>query len=74
VKNELAEVARFASRAEAEVAATVLDADGVPSAIDCDDAGGMQPWLRLISPVRLLVPPDLLERARELLGPPPESP
>ena len=59
----------FASDAEAQIAQAVLDANGVPSTILTDNAGGMMPWLQWLHPVRLAVRASDAALARELLNP-----
>ena len=45
----------FPSTLEAELAQAALEAQGIPSALMSDDAGGMMPWLHVLHPVRLVV-------------------
>jgi hypothetical protein len=57
----------FGSEAEARLAGTRLEAEGIPFTITKDDAGGMRPHLQLSLGVRLFVPAALVKRARRLL-------
>ena len=57
----------FGNEAEANLAASVLEANGVPSRVAPDTAGGAFPSLALVFPIRLLVRRGDLELARELL-------
>ena len=63
----------FASDAEAQIAQAVLDANGVPSTILTDNAGGMMPWLQWLHPIRLVVREVDSIEAVELLDSPPGS-
>jgi hypothetical protein len=67
--SDIVVLATFASDAEAEIAQAVLEANGVPSTIIRDNAGGMMPWLQWLHPVRLAVRADDERLARELLEP-----
>ena len=59
--------ARFLNRFEADVAKSALDAVEIDSIVRADDAGGMRPGMWMGSAVELLVRPDDLERAVEIL-------
>jgi hypothetical protein len=67
---DLAVVARFYYRHEAEFAKATLDAAGIESAIFADDAGGAEVALSFSNSVRLLVHPQDAARAREVLTSP----
>jgi hypothetical protein len=58
---------QFGNEAEANLAASVLEANGVPARVAADTAGGAFPSLALVFPIRLLVRRDDLVLARELL-------
>jgi len=58
----------FGSEVDARLAAATLESAGIPSTVVKDDVGGMRPHLQWTVGVRLFVPPDLLDEARELLG------
>ncbi|MCX5890957.1 MAG: DUF2007 domain-containing protein [Deltaproteobacteria bacterium] len=57
----------FASRIEAEMAAGLLESEGVEAMVMADDAGGAYPMLQFIRGVRLLVYREDEARAREIL-------
>lgn len=62
-------VGHFSSRIEAELAGAMLHEHGVDAHVDADDAGGQHPELSMLTGgVRLLVPPDDLNLARDLLA------
>jgi type III secretory pathway lipoprotein EscJ len=46
---------QFGNEAEANLAASVLEANGVPARVAADTAGGAFPSLALVFPIRLLV-------------------
>lgn len=52
---------------EATLAATVLEANGIPARVSADTAGGTLPSIALVYPFRLLVHADDAALARELL-------
>lgn len=60
-----AEVARYAFRHQADMAAGLLEDAGIDSVVVADDAGGMYAG---IAPARLIVAPDDVDRAREVLA------
>ncbi len=57
----------FPSRIEAEMAAGLLESEGVPAMVLADDAGGAYPSLQFVRGVRLLVAAEDQYRAREIL-------
>ncbi len=57
----------FANELEAQLAQSVLEVHGIPSAVVRDDAGGAMPWLQLLHPVRLVVRDDDAAEAARLL-------
>lgn len=59
------EVARYSLRPYAEMAAGVLEEEGIDSVVVADDAGGMYAG---IAPARLMVEEEDLERARRVLA------
>lgn len=59
------EVARYSLRPYAEMAAGVLEDEGIDSVVVADDAGGMYAG---IAPARLMVARQDLERARRILA------
>lgn len=69
MKNEGLVVLRdFLNKAEAELAHGALEAQGVPSIVQADDAGGEEPGLWM-GGIKLLVRPEDAKRAGEILGP-----
>ena len=60
-------VARFASRATAEAAVSLLKSEDIDAVITSDDAGGELPNLDLARNVRVLVQSENEEFARQLL-------
>ena len=66
--SELVCVETFPDRLEAEMAKTLLEANGINAAFSADDAGGMRPDLGFTSGgVKLFVLDENVERAVELL-------
>ncbi len=63
----------FSSRMEAEMAAGLLEAEGIDTLIMADDAGGAYPMLQFVRGVRLLVFKEDEARAREILAAVPEE-
>jgi hypothetical protein len=57
----------FTSRAEAELAAGLLEGEGIEALILADDAGGLYPMLQFIRGVRLLVAREDEAQARDIL-------
>ena len=57
----------FPTRQLADLAHGILESEGILSAIVADDFGGLQPWLAAHG-VRLFVPAEDAERAREVLN------
>ena len=62
------ELARYAYRHEAEIAAGFLEDAGIQAMVQVDDAGGYDFGLAFARPARLLVPRADLEKAREVLA------
>jgi hypothetical protein len=57
----------FANELEAELARTVLEANGIPALVLRNDAGGMYPSLTFVHGVRLAVHRDDAREAIEIL-------
>lgn len=57
----------YSNEVEARLAATVLEANGIPAQVFADTAGGTLPSIALIFPVRLVVRAGDAEMAREIL-------
>jgi hypothetical protein len=60
-------VRTFADRGEAEIARSLLEAEGIPAAVPAEDRGGLTPPEEFLSGVQLVVEAGDVERARELL-------
>lgn len=60
-------VESFSSHELAEAAVSLLRSEGVDAVVSADDAGGELPNLDLAGGVRVLVPSESLDFARELL-------
>jgi hypothetical protein len=66
--SELVVLRDFLNKAEAEIAQGALESEGVESMIQADDAGGEEPGLWM-GGVKLLVRPEDVKLANEILGP-----
>ena len=53
--DEIVVLRQYLNELEARLAATILEANGVPSQVLADTAGGAYPSMALVFPVRLLV-------------------
>ncbi len=58
----------FSNRIEAEMAAGLLESEGVEAVVMADDAGGAYPMLQFVRGVRLMVAQEDEARAREILA------
>jgi hypothetical protein len=58
----------FPTRIAAEMAAGLLESEGIEALVMADDAGGTYPMLQFIRGVKLMVAADDETRARELLA------
>ena len=67
-QDDIVEVENFSTRMEAEMAAGVLDAEGIYTLVSADDAGGTYPPLQYLRGVRLMVLPEDEKRARQILA------
>jgi hypothetical protein len=74
VTNEIVVLRKFSTEVEARLAASVLEANGIPARVVADTAGGTLPSIALIFPVRLLVRASDADLARALLDTPAEPP
>lgn len=72
--NDVVVLRKFSTEVEARLAASVLEANGIPAEVLADTAGGTLPSIALIFPVRLLVRASDADLARELLDTPAEPP
>ena len=60
-------VRTFADRGEAEIARSLLEAEGIPAAVPAEERGGLTPPEEFSSGVQLVVEAGDVERARDLL-------
>ena len=67
MSDDLFVIRTFPNTAEANLAEAVLEANGIPSTLVSDDAGGMMPWLHSLHPIRLMVRESDVELAVSLL-------
>ena len=58
----------FSNRIEAEMAAGLLESEGIEAMVRADDAGGAYPMLQFVRGVRLMVAKEDEARAREILA------
>ena len=58
---------KFSTEVEARLAASVLEANGIPAEVRADTAGGTLPSIAVIFPVRLVVRATDADLAREIL-------
>ena len=61
-------IATYRSRVMADLAASLLKAEGIDTLVLSDDAGGAYPMLQFLRGVRLLVEAGDEDRAREILA------
>jgi putative signal transducing protein len=64
---ELVVVQMFIDRIEAELAHSALEAAGIESMLRTDDMGGLRPHMALTNGVALLVRPEDLQAASDVL-------
>ena len=67
---DLVTIRTFATRAEADLARSVLEAFGIECVVGADDCGGQRPALTMGSGVRLIARSKDVERAEEVLNGP----
>jgi hypothetical protein len=74
VNDELYVIRSFSTDVEASLAEAVLEANGIPSTLISDAAGGAMPWLNALHPIRLMVRESDVDVAVALLdaGAPPQ--
>jgi hypothetical protein len=68
LSDELYVIRTFSNDVEASLAEAVLDANGIPSTLISDTAGGSMPWLNALHPIRLMVRESDVETAVMLLN------
>ena len=69
-QDELTTVATFSTRAEADLAQERLGNEGVDAFVMDEMTSGVMPYLTSAAGIRLQVPTDQAEKAREVLGAP----
>jgi hypothetical protein len=74
VTDDIVVLRKYGNEVEAQFAATVLEANGIPAQVIADTAGGAFPSMALLFPVRLLVRAADADLARELLDTAAEPP
>ncbi len=67
--HDLVTIRVFTDETEAEIAKGALDAFGIRCMISHDDAGGQDPFLRMVQGIRLLVRSKDVARAEQVLHP-----
>jgi hypothetical protein len=72
--DEIVLLREYGNEVEAQFAATVLEANGVPARVAADTAGGAFPSMAVLFPVRLFVRAADADLARELLDTPADPP
>ncbi len=73
VSTEIVVLREYSNEVEARLAATVLEANGIPAQVLADTAGGAYPSIAFVFPVRLLVRTDDAALAREILDTPADA-
>jgi Putative prokaryotic signal transducing protein len=68
MSDELYVIRTFSNDIEASLAEAVLEANGIPSTLISDTAGGSMPWLNALHPIRLMVRESDVETAVMLLN------
>ncbi|MFN2564418.1 MAG: putative signal transducing protein [Gemmatimonadaceae bacterium] len=74
MRDDVVVLRQFSTEVEAQLAAAVLEANGVAAHVVADTAGGALPAIAVIFPVRLLVRARDADFARQLLDTPAEPP
>jgi len=67
-QDELTTVTTFSTRAEADLAKERLESEGVAAFVMDEVTSGVMPYLMGSSGIRLQVPTEQLDKAREVLG------
>lgn len=65
---QLTVVRTFLNRIEAELAKSALEAASIESTVSADEAGGLYPSMWVSTGVKLLVRPEDVDRAEDVLG------
>jgi hypothetical protein len=74
VDDRLVVLREFGTEMDAQFAAVVLEANGIPARVIADTAGGTLPSIAMSYPVRLVVRAGDVDLARELLDTQVDSP
>lgn len=69
--DDITVIRTFSTEVEAQLAQAALAANGIPSIVLPDNAGGMLPMLQVLFPVRLAVRSEDADVARQVLDAPP---
>ena len=67
-RTDLVVIQRFATKFDAEIAKSALEAANIDAMVRADDAGGVQPGMWAANGVDLLVRAEDAERAAEILS------
>jgi hypothetical protein len=67
-QDELSTVMTFSNRPEADLARERLEGEGVEAFVMDDMTSGVMPYVTGVAGIRLQVPTEQLEKAREVLG------
>ena len=70
MSDDIVVLRQYLNEMEARLAATILEANGVPAQVLADTAGGAYPSMALVFPVRLLVRAADATLAAAILDPP----
>lgn len=70
MSDEIVVLRKYIDEFEARFAATILEANGIPTRVLADTAGGAYPSMALVFPVRLLVRAEDAAVAAEILDTP----
>ena len=74
MSDEIVVLREFLNELDARFASTILEANGIPSQVLADTAGGAYPSMALVYPVRLLVRAEDAALAAEVLDTPADVP
>ncbi len=74
VSSEIVVLRTYTNELDARLAATILEANGIPVQVLADTAGGAYPSMGLVFPARLLVRAEDAADAREILDTPADGP
>lgn len=73
MSDEIVVLRTYANEFEAQLAATILEANGIPAQVLADTAGGAYPSMAVLFPVRLLVRTEDASLAVEILDTPADA-